>query len=164
MERQRGDLIHSARHQRATAQSLTIGGANSGSGGVHHVRSLFVRIKLRAREAEWFGRVSRGLRSLNGEAGAGEAAGSAVEGAAARLHPLPDRGGRGLGRGREQGHWKCGWRFIGGSRYLRARRSTVRSGTGSDRRIGFSSVVLCEQPVWHSLVGARHGPVDTQRD
>jgi hypothetical protein len=40
------------------------------------------------------------LRSLDGEAGAGEAPGAAVEGAAALLHPPPDRGEVGGGGGR----------------------------------------------------------------
>lgn len=37
------------------------------------------------------------LRSLDGEAGAGEAPGAAVEGAAALLHPQPDLGEVGRG-------------------------------------------------------------------
>jgi hypothetical protein len=104
MERQHADLIHSARDQRATAQSLTIGGANSGSGGVHHERSFFVWVKLKAREAEWFRRVSRGLRHLNGEAGMGEAAGPVVDGASTWLHPLLDHDGRGWEEWGSRGH------------------------------------------------------------
>jgi hypothetical protein len=47
------------------------------------------------------GRGAARLRSLDGEAGAGEAPGAAVEGAAALLHPQPDRarlGGRRVDR------------------------------------------------------------------
>jgi hypothetical protein len=52
----------------------------------------------------------RGLRSLDGEADAGEAARPAFEGAAARLHPPPDRGAVGRREGRTERR-KCGWRL-----------------------------------------------------
>lgn len=78
---------------------------------------------------------SLGLRSLDGEAGAGEASGAAVVGSPARLHPQPDHGEVVVGAAQirsGRGGVKCdGWleivkglkqAFIGASE-----RSTVRS-------------------------------------
>ena len=66
------------------------------------------------------------LRSLDGEAGAGEAPGAAVEGAAALLHPPPDRGEVGGGGRRWLWPVACDWerdpgreRRLGGAIYRR---------------------------------------------
>jgi hypothetical protein len=102
-ETQRADLIHSVGDQRAVSpasyhwwnQQLR---RRRPSG---QVRAFVPLNQVRTRgEMFWRGWL-QGLRSLDGEADAGEAARPAVEGAAARLHPLPDRGGRGWEEGRQ---------------------------------------------------------------
>jgi hypothetical protein len=86
--------------RRAGAQSLTVKRNNGGGGGgVHHGRSLRAFVSQNFRTE--FKRNDRGmavrLRSLDGDAGAGEAPRAAVEGAAALLHPPPDSGEVGEG-------------------------------------------------------------------
>jgi hypothetical protein len=83
---------------------LTIDGKSGGGGGVH-LRSRDVLCEFRGYE-----RPAR-LGALDGEAGAGEAAGAAVERSPARLHPRRDHvevvGGR-KNRGPECGEWNGG--------------------------------------------------------
>ena len=68
------------------------------------VRSFVGRAEIQEPRGPVRGRRPSRLRSLDGEAGAGEAPGPAVEGAAALLHPQPDRGEVGeRGEGGEAG-------------------------------------------------------------
>ena len=81
---------------------------NSGGGRGVHLGGIvrpFVQCDFRgeglATESLREGRRPARLRPLDGEAGAGEAPGAAVEGSPTRLHPPPDHGGGFEGGGEE---------------------------------------------------------------